>query len=296
MGESTAAEVERLAKIYSKSRDSLPFEISKLVNAIVLVSATAPPTRARSFMPGYVSLRHIEDSLDRRMWAGFGCAKVAWQFLKDRHETGKRDGGFAPRRKSVSKSLNKAFLAGNLALCVMADKAAFRERYKQVPTWAEKPIPLPTELLGCIFVGDDHGRIPATFAIRPSRKLAGSDRLFAVLNCPHQLVVREVDFRRWLRSERRKGRWPSQGRAYATPKRNPVGRPRKLNPALKVAILSAGQENTWNGARPISELHRFLVSRGVNVPSVDTLARLVDALFAETGEPWLRRRRRVRRS
>jgi len=291
-----AAEIERLAKIYSESRDGLPpGVINLLVNAIVRVSETAPRILTRRLPQGYLSLRQIENSLDRRMWAGFGCAKIARQFLEDRHETGKRDAGFAARRKRVMASLKRAFFARKLTLYVLADEDSFRERYKQVPSWAKKPVALTKELLGRVFVKESNGRISGTFAIRPSRKLGGSDRLFVVLTCAHQLIVRECDFRRWFRSERRKRRWPSQGMAYAIPKRKPVGRPSKLSPALKFAILKAGREKAWTSARPITELHRLLSGQGLNVPSVDTLARIVGTLFAETGEPWLGRRRRVRR-
>jgi hypothetical protein len=296
MEETPTAEIERLAKIYSETRDCLPPEITNLlVNAIVRVSETAPRRLTRRPPQGYLSLRQIENSLDRRVWAGFGCAKVARQFLEDRHETGKRDAGFAPRRKRFMASLKRAFFARKLTLYVLADEVSFRERYKQVPSWAKKPIPLPKELLGRVFVEEGHGRISGTFAIRPSRKLAGSDRLFVVLTCAHQLIVREHDFRRWFRSERRKRRWPSQGMAYAIPKRKPVGRPSKLNAALKFAILKTGREKGWTSAPSVTELHRLLTGQGLNVPSVDTLARAIDALFAKTGEPWLGRRRRVRR-
>jgi hypothetical protein len=295
MEETTTAEIDRLAKIYSESNDSIPPELITLVNAIVRASETAPSARETWLPQGYLSLRQIEDSLDRRMWAGFGSAEIAKQFLQACHETGKRKAGFAPRRKRVMATLRSAFFAGELKLYVLADEASLMARYRQVPAWAQKPIPLPRKLLGRVFVQDDHGRMPATFAIRPSRKLAGSDRLFAILNGAHQLVVREDDFRRWFRSERRKRRWPSQGRAYATPKRKPVGRPSKLNTALKAAILTAGQEAGWTSAPPVTELRRLLIGQGLIVPSVDTLGRIMDALFAETGEPWLGRRRRVRR-
>lgn len=295
MEESPGAEIERLAKLYSESRDCLPREIDVLIKAIVRASKTAPRSPSTKLPQGYLSLRQIEDSLNRRMWAGLGCAEVARQFLEDRHETGKRDAAFSPRRKRVGASLKEAFFAGKVTLYVLADEASLRGRYKHVPSWAERPIQLPKELLGRIFVEDDHGRIPGGFAIRPSRKLAGSDKLFAVLNCVHQLVVREGEFLRWLRSERRKGRWPSQRTAHATPKRNPVGRPSKLSPALKAAILTAGREKAWTSAFPVIELRRLLIRQGVNAPSADTLARAVDALFAETGEPSLGRRRRRRR-
>jgi hypothetical protein len=230
------------------------------------------------------------------MWAGVGCVEVVTQLLNDRHESGKRNAGFSPRRQAVSTSLKKAFVSGKLTLFVLTGEASRSYCQKQqVPSCPRNPVPLPKELLGCVFVDDDHGRLPRTFAIRPSRKLAASDRLFAVLNCCHDLVVRKDDVRRWFRLERKKRRWPSQETAYATPKRKPVGRPSKLDAALNAAILTIAAKKGWTGARPITELHRLLASQGLLVPSVDALARGVDALFAKLGEPALARRRRVRR-
>ena len=108
--------------------------------------------------------------------------------------------------------------------------------------------------------------------------------------------MRKSDFRRWVQSERRKRRWPSQNTSYARPERNPVGRPSKLNDQLRNAILEIVRGQVWVGdRRPITELHRLLSARGLEVPSVDTLGRIVDALFAATGESGLRRRHRVRR-
>jgi hypothetical protein len=55
-------------------------------------------------------------------------------------------------------------------------------------------------------------------------------------------------------------------------------------------------DHKWNGKDPISALHRMLVASGHSeVPSQDTLARLVYHLHNETGEAGFFRITRVRR-
>jgi hypothetical protein len=280
-------DIERMARIYSETPDQLSdTELEQFVRAIASASKRQIGTEDRHILAGYLSLRAIEKSLDRRIWAGFGRAELAKGALGE--QTGKGSIGFGPRRERVATSLKAAFFAGELTLYVAADEARFRERGNEVPSWAKEPVPVPKELLGHVFV---KGRLSSTFAIRPSRKRAGNDRLFALLNCGH-LVVREKDFKRWVQSERCKHRWPSQKDAQ----RAPVGRPKRLNARVEKAILEIAREQVWIGDRdPITKLHGLLNKKGIDVPSVDTLVRIVDELFATTGEPELRRRRRSRR-
>ena len=227
-----------------------------------------------------MSLRKVENSLDRRMWAGVGRAELAQQARRE--QKNKRSIGFSPRRERVARSLHAAFFTGKFTLYVAADEARFRERSNRIPSWAKDPMPVPKELLGHVFV---KGRLPATFAIRPSRKLAGNDKLFALLNCGY-LVVREGDFKRWLRSEHRRRRWPSQNLSEVQTR--PVGRPNMVNPRLRNAILEIARDQVWMGDRqPITSLHRLLNDKGLDVPSVDTIARIVDELSALTGAPEL---------
>ena len=152
-------------------------------------------------------------------------------------------------------------------------------------------MPVPKELIGHVFI-KVRGRIPGNFAIRPSRNLVRNERLFALLN-GGQLVVREGEFRRWVRSQRKKRRWPSQQKAQCS--KNPVGRPSKLTVQLKGAILDIIGQQAWHGKRPLAALHRLLVERGLVAPSVDTIGRMIDDMFMEIGDARFRRRRRIRR-
>jgi hypothetical protein len=289
MAKFTIEDVERLAARYSIAREKLgPAELKQLVDGAVRFSKELTGTEEKRAPDGYLSLREIENSLERRMWAGIGRAALAEQVRRDAKQTHKRSLGLGARRDRVATSLQAAFLAGKLTLYVAADETRFRERFKEVPSWTKEPMPVPKELLGHVFV---KGRLSGTLAIRPSRKLVRNDQLFALLNCGH-LVVRESDYKRWGRSERRKRRWPSQNRSDA----RPTGRPKKSNSPLRNAILEITREQVWNGElHPIAKLQGLLKDKGMDVPSVDTFGRLVDELFAITGEPSLRRRHRARR-
>jgi hypothetical protein len=289
MAKLTIEDIERLAAHYSEAPEKLSAaELKQLVDGAARFSKKRTGTEEKQAPDGYLSLREIENSLDRRMWARIGRAALVEQVRRDAKQTNKRRIGFGARRDRVAASLQAAFFAGKLTLYVAADESRFRERFKQVPSWAKEPMPVPKELLGHVFV---KGRLSGTLAIRPSRKLIRNDQLFALLNCGH-LVVRESDYKRWGRSEHRKRRWPSQNTSHV----RPVGRPKKLNIRLRNAILEFTREQVWNGKQhSIAKLHRLLQEKGSDVPSDDTLVRVVDELFAETGEPGLRRRHRVRR-
>jgi hypothetical protein len=127
--------------------------------------------------------------------------------------------------------------------------------------------------------------------IRPSIETAdGNQKLFALLTVG-LLVVRTSDFDVWYQSDRAKGRWPSQ-----KSKEKKDGRPTKQSDPLRNAVLALVHDHKWSGKDPISALHRLLVASGrSDVPSQDTLARLVDQLHRETGEAALLRTPRVRR-
>lgn len=69
------------------------------------------------------------------------------------------------------------------------------------------------------------------------------------------------------------------------------GRPSQQTDGLRNAVAAIMQE----GKITTAELRRRLVSSGrTDVPSEDTLARVVDELYRETGEARFRRRKRAR--
>jgi hypothetical protein len=119
----------------------------------------------------------------------------------------------------------------------------------------------------------------------------GNEGLFRLLGAGF-LAVRARDFDTWYQSERGKGRWPSQ-----TARKQPRGgRPTKQTEGLRNAVLALVHDEEWSGDRPVTKLYRLLTASGrSDVPSPDTLARLVDELFLETGCSTLHRTRRFRR-
>jgi hypothetical protein len=292
MTEPEAKEIHRLARLHSRSRKRRRYNPQRrLADATLRAGEKGADDSDQKGEPeGYITLREIENSLYRRMWAGFGRAELAAQILRDYAEEGKRALDFGPRRDHVVAALREAFLSGKLTLFVVLDKRRWGSR--PVPDWANNPTPVPKELLGHVFISVK-GRMPGDFAIRPGRKAAGSDRMF-VLASYGRLIVRDCDFRRWLALEKRKRRWPSQRKTPARTKRG-VGRPRRQESRLKNRIQRVVSEGAWNGQRPLTELRRMLSREGEGMPSVDTIGRLVDESFAETGKPGLRRHHRRRR-
>jgi hypothetical protein len=125
------------------------------------------------------------------------------------------------------------------------------------------------------------GRIEARTGLR-------TEQLFALLTRGH-LALREAEFAAWYRGERGRGKWASQKSRSKTR----GGRPTKQTERLRGWILKFVEDKSWRADKPIILLrHLLTASIGPDSPSDDTLARLVDNLFLETGEPGLRRNRR----
>ena len=65
---------------------------------------------------------------------------------------------------------------------------------------------------------------------------------------------------------------------------------------MRNAIIALARDGKWRAEDGIAKLHRLLcVSGRYDVPSPDTLARVVDELHQETGEPEYFRPKRSRR-
>src|SRR5260221_9211147 len=96
------------------------------------------------------------------------------------------------------------------------------------------------------------------------------------------LVVRANDFDAWYRSERAKCKWPSQRHSQ----RSSIGRPSTQSDAVRNGGIGLVRDGKWTAKDGIAMVRRLLVedSSASEVPSPDTLARLVDRLHWETGE------------
>ena len=115
--------------------------------------------------------------------------------------------------------------------------------------------------------------------IRPTMKATGGDEgLLRVLQTG-TLLVRQNELASWYKAERRRNRWPSQ---HGKKKRG-AGRPTKMTAALRSAVTNALRER---GQVSVAELHRTLLASGrSDIPSIDTLERLLNQLYRETGDP-----------
>ena len=128
--------------------------------------------------------------------------------------------------------------------------------------------------------------------IRPSLKTTGGDKKLLALLLAGVLVVHEREFTAWLRAEYARGKWPSQ-RARSKARR---GRPTKQTDELRTAIVALVRHDEWSVKNGIAALHRKLVAAGHAVGvSDDTLSRLVNRLFLETGDPKFFRKPRPKR-
>jgi hypothetical protein len=208
--------------------------------------------------------------------------------------------GFANWRERAGQQLTESALTGAPTIYVFVSTQAASNKHgvAQASSLATEPVRIPVKVRSRLLLS--HGSLPDR-PIRPSIKTSdGDEKLFALLRSG-VLVVRKTEFGDWYRSERARGRWPSQ--RSPSPKRRSVGRPSKQTD-LRNAVLALAREGAWNGRDPITNLprdpitnlHRHLVRSGrPDVPSCDTLARLVDQLHDETGELELWRFRRSRR-
>jgi len=194
--------------------------------------------------------------------------------------------GFGPWREQAGKRLTAAVRRGELSVYVAVDPERSLEHLVSPPDVLSAPVTVPTGVLNQLITSrgslQDH-------PIRPSIVAAeGDQRLLRLLDVG-MLLLREGDFKVWYQSEHAKGKWPSQ-RSKAKSGR---GRPTKQTDTLRNAALGLVREERWSGNMGVTKLRRLLIASGRDdVPSVDTLARLVDQLHRETGAPALFRKTR----
>jgi hypothetical protein len=198
--------------------------------------------------------------------------------------------GFGPWRQKAGQRLTAAVRRGELVVYVLSKP---RVRSLALPSQEEMPLRVPVSVLRRLIAPrkslPDHPIRPSIRAAKGNEKLLGS--LTSGL-----LVVRANDFDVWYRSERAKGKWPSQ--KHST--RSGIGRPTTQSDAVRNRVIRLVRDGKWTGRDSIATLRRLLVeaseaSGGGKVLSPDTLARLVSQLHSETGESELFRAKRSRR-
>jgi hypothetical protein len=224
---------------------------------------------------GFLRFSVAVDLLAQGIWGGLQrpipVQKFKWQYKKI-------SVGFGPWKEKAGQCLRSAAIDGKVPVYVFGTPQSeigdLSPEITLVPVIAlRRLIPIRGSL-------PDHPRA--------SMKAAGGDgKLFRSLNTG-LLLVRRSEFDAWYQRERAKRRWPSQ---RSTSKRRD-GRPSVQTDDLRTAVINAMRERKTS----IAALRRRLVGSGrADIPSLDTLERLVDQLYRETGEAEFFRMKRARR-
>jgi hypothetical protein len=186
---------------------------------------------------------------------------------------------FGAWKEESGKLLKAALIEGKLPLYVQAARPGAFEQS------GSTPMRIPAAVVGRMIPSR---ATLSDVAIRPSLKIAGGDPKILALLKDGFLVTRVAEFNEWYRLQRAKGTWPSQ---RSRRKRHREGRPLKQTDELRNVVINEMRERKSS----VAVLHRRVTTlHGIDV-SADTLARLVDALYRETGEAVFRRRKRIQR-
>ena len=236
---------------------------------------------------GFLRLSEAGNWLAQGMWGGVRRAAPV-RTIKQSQE--KLSVGFGPWQEQAKRRIRTAAVNGELTIYVLeGSKIASNER-DWSPCSGDKraPVRVPPSVLKRMIVS--RGGLPDHPARTSVQMTNGDMGLLGVLT-NGLLVVRKNDFDNWYRSEREKGKWPSQS-SRLKPSR---GRPRKRSFEIGNAIMRLVRDQAWSAKDGIPALHRILVQTGrMGVPSVYTLRRAVMKLFVETGDLEFRGPRKSR--
>ncbi len=195
---------------------------------------------------------------------------------------------FGPWGEQAGQRLTSAAIAGELPVYLFPRSHPPPDAPTELLHSIREPVVLSTEVLKSLVTTRN------TFPDRPiqswakaSMRIAGDDKKLYWLLKAGIMLLRTQEFDIWYRKERAQGRWPSQNEKVTK-----IGRPSIGTQGLKDAVIAALRERKTG----VAELRRRLEVDGrTDVPSPDTLARLVDQLHRETGRPELLRKRSRRR-
>jgi hypothetical protein len=233
--------------------------------AELVVSETIPA--------GFLRFSKAVALLAQGIWGGLGRPTPV---IEVKQYEGQVSVTFGPWKEKAGQCLTLAAVNEQIPVYVFGQPQA--EAGRPGPELTRVPGAVLKRLIkprGCL---PDHPRVSM-------RAVENDGQLFRALNTG-LLIVRKSEFDAWYQREHRKGKWPSQ-----RGKSKKEGRPSHQTDGLRNAVAAIMQA----GKITIAELRRRLVSSGrTDVPSEDTLARVVDELYRETGEARFRRHRRGR--
>jgi hypothetical protein len=237
---------------------------------------------------GFLRLSDAVNRLAEGMWGGL-ARPIPVRAAKQAAQRGSI--GYGPWREHAAQSFRAAALKGELTVYGVVDPQAPPQECDPTRRSPKELLPMvvPVSVLARLLTSrsglPDH-------AIRPTIKIAEGNKQLLALLTVGLLVLRESDFEAWYRSERAKGKWSSQ----RSRSKIANGRPTIQTETLRNTVLRLVREGAWSGKSTFTKLHRLLVTSGrSDVPSIDTLERLVRRLHLETGRPELFRIARVRR-
>jgi hypothetical protein len=224
---------------------------------------------------GFLRFSEAVALLAEGMWGGLKRASPLVEFKT--LSKGRGSVTFGPWREEASQSLTLAAVSEQMPVYVFGVPEA------EVGDLRPKLTRVAGSVLARLI------KVRSTFPDHPRVSMKAVERngeLYRALNTG-VLVVRKSEFNGWYRRERRKGRWHSQHNRL-----NKEGRPSQRTEALRNAVAAIVADEPIT----IAELRRRLVTSGrTGVPSEDTLARVVDELYRETGDAKFRRPKRARR-
>jgi len=236
---------------------------------------------------GYLLLSEAYARHHAGVWGGFQSFPPAQAMRRKR----KTSIGFGARRTYAAQPVTAVVRHGNLKVYLVADPnlGPNIDRPKWPVASTKEPVMVPTDVLKRLIAPRD--MLP-DHTVCPTLKTAGGDSDIYVLLRVGAFVVQERELEEWYRSQRSKGKWPSQ---QSRSKRTP-GRPTKQTESLKNAVLTLVRDQAWRGKDGIATLRSLMLQRGEpkDVPSADTMERLVTRLYLETGDPAFHRVPRVR--
>lgn len=181
-------------------------------------------------------------------------------------------------RASIGWSLHKQGSAAILDGAIMSSELSANVFIPSGMNGRDRSLQVPVEVLGrLIRVSDglpDHAIRPPVALLRDG--LVTSE-LFAAL-CNSAMYLKQSEFNAWYIKQKSRGRWPSQRKS----KRPRIGRPSKQTDELRTSVIARVEEGSWSATRPVAELERLLASKGA--PKRNTLKRVIDQIFRETGD------------
>jgi hypothetical protein len=249
------------------------------------VAAAPPQPEGDALVPeGFLRLSDAANILEDKMWGGLPLP-IPVKHIKE--ELGQKlSVGWERWRKRARQRLRQAATESELSVFVITVAGA-------------EPVPVPATVLKLLITS--RGRLSDHPVPLPSlsvvRKGGGDERLYALMKTGI-LIVNRKEFEAWCRLESRKRKWPSQrSPSQRSRSKRPEGRPSKrTDDDLRHSVWACVNDKRWNGRMGIPSLRRLLASEGREI-SEDTLSRLIEDLFDESGHPDLRvaQRRKRRR-